>query len=348
MIDKLIKHQHEFYGHFGTLKTFKAMSETFCFSNMRRRVHTIVSKCDTCQRTKPLNRNYTGEMQPILPTRPLQLVACDVYGELPQGRAGTKFIFVVYDVFSKFVALYPIKKATTVILLHKIRNFMEKFGQIENILQDNASQFRSSKWQTQLKDLKVNVKYVSKYHPASNPSERVMRELGRLFRAYCAEKHTSWTNLVPTIQNWMNVTVNSSTNRTPFELMFNKKPTRIIEKLISFPSNDTMPKSIETIRVEASEYLTKKAVERKKHFDKNCGRNNFSIGDFVLLRVHKLSNKEKRVTHKFFHLYDGPYEIIAIPTKNAFKLKHSETSVIEGPVNATDLRPYIGNISHKN
>jgi RNase H-like domain found in reverse transcriptase/Reverse transcriptase (RNA-dependent DNA polymerase)/Integrase zinc binding domain/Integrase core domain len=341
LIDKLVKHQHSHYGHFGPLKIAKVMKETFCFNNMRRRVHAAIIPCSLCQRTKPLNRNYTGEMQPILATRPRQIVACDIYGELPQGRGGTKFIFVLYDVFAKFVVLYAIKRSTTAILVHKIRDYVNTYGQIQSLLNDNAPQFKSAKWEKQLREMNINVKFVSKYHPAGNPSERVMRELGRLFRAYCSDQHTSWTNLVPTIQNGMNVTVNGSTNRTPWELMNGIKPIREIERIINFPDKIDKNINYEAVRVEASEFLTKKAAERKKQFDKRCGRHSFKVGDKVLYRVHKLSNKEKRVTHKFFHLYDGPYEIISIPSTNAFKIKNLQTNEIEGPVNATDMRPYL-------
>jgi hypothetical protein len=36
-----------------------------------------------------------------------------LFGPLPQSRGGVQHILVTYDVFTKFVRLYPLKKATT-------------------------------------------------------------------------------------------------------------------------------------------------------------------------------------------------------------------------------------------
>jgi len=341
LIERLVTQQHEFYGHFGPLKIFKVMSETFCFNNMRRKINRLIAKCVLCQKTKVLNRNYMGEMQPVLASRPGELVAVDLYGELPQGRGRVKFIFVIYDIFSKYVKLYPVNKPTANKLLTKIDDYCTKVCKIESILSDNGPQFRAKIWQERLKEWNVKVKFVSKYHPAGNPSERVMRELGRIFRAYCNEKHTSWANITDQVENWLNCTTNTSTNRTPIELMTNKKPIREIEKLIKFPSSNIQQVNVKNLRIEATDYLTKKAAERKKQFDKRCGRHNFNVGDSVLYRVHKLSNKDKKVIHKFFHLYDGPYIITSAPAINAFHLLNRENGDVHSSVNAADLKPFI-------
>ena len=53
------------------------------------------------------------------------------------------------------------------------------------------------------------------YHPQSNQAERVMRELGRIFRAYCHAKHSEWPMYVGKIEEWLNCTTHESTGFTP-------------------------------------------------------------------------------------------------------------------------------------
>jgi hypothetical protein len=46
----------------------------------------------------------------------------DLYGPLPTGRGGVKYLLARLDVFSKHVTLYPLKIATTRSCLNKLRN----------------------------------------------------------------------------------------------------------------------------------------------------------------------------------------------------------------------------------
>ncbi|KAF4525451.1 hypothetical protein B566_EDAN016239 [Ephemera danica] len=166
----------------------------------------------------------------------------DLYGELPTGRGGVKYIFVVLDVFTKFVTLYVIKNPNAKTLLDKIINdFIPKFGRMIFILSDHGSQYTSHLWFRTLTNENITVKYTSGYHPGSNPSERVMRELGRIFRAYCNHKHTLWCSLVPKIMEWINVTTHASTGVTPYELQHGRKLTREIASCIKFPVAEVVP-----------------------------------------------------------------------------------------------------------
>jgi hypothetical protein len=52
------------------------------------------------------------EIRSHCPRAPGELLSVDLYGPLPVGRGGMRFIFVCLDVFSKHVKLYPIRAAT--------------------------------------------------------------------------------------------------------------------------------------------------------------------------------------------------------------------------------------------
>lgn len=72
-------------------------------------------------------------------------------------------------------------------------------------------------------------------HPQSNPTERVMRELGRCFRTLWAVQHTSWAKHVKEIEKLFNPTTHHSTGYVPYELHFNKKAQNEIKEIVNFP-----------------------------------------------------------------------------------------------------------------
>jgi transposase InsO family protein len=107
--------------------------------------------------------------------------------------------------FSKYVSLYPLKAATTRGCLRKITDhYVEKVIKPKIILSDHGSQFTSPIWKETLENLGTDVRYSPIRHPESNPAERVMKELGKIFRIYCNEMHKKWPELIGNIQNWLN------------------------------------------------------------------------------------------------------------------------------------------------
>jgi len=64
------------------------------------------------------------------------------------------------------------------------------------------------------------VRYTAVRHPQSNPSERCMKEISRLFWIYCSDNHRKWAELIPHIELRLNNTVASATGITAVELMF--------------------------------------------------------------------------------------------------------------------------------
>lgn len=76
-------------------------------------------------------------------------------------------------------------------------NYIDEVGKPIRVLADNGTQFRSNAWKKDLTAAGIRTSFCSIRHPQSNPTERVMRELGRMFRLFCSAKHTSWAKFVP-------------------------------------------------------------------------------------------------------------------------------------------------------
>ena len=192
----LLRSTHEMLGYAGNFKLHAYITRLFYWKNLRRDVKNLTRSCDICQRTKYLNYKMEGAYEFLGATKPNELVSVDFYGPLPTTVAGVQYIFVLQDVFPKFVTLYAIKWANTKTCLEKLQNrYFAEVGKPEKILSDNGTQFTSPIWRDTLESLGICVLHSSMRHPQSNPVERTMRELGRLFRTFCSHKHTGWANI---------------------------------------------------------------------------------------------------------------------------------------------------------
>ena len=105
----------------------------------------------------------------------------------------------------------------------------------KRILSDHGTHFTSNLWKQRLSELEIDVIYSSIRHSQSNSVKRVMRELGRAFRAVCTENYTSWALHVPKIELVLNSCNHFSMRCSPFELHFGKIINDNVYKLLRFP-----------------------------------------------------------------------------------------------------------------
>ena len=336
--NELVIATHEKLGHPGVYKTLLYLSRYYYWRNMKQDVKRIVLSCDLCQRVKHISVAMEGEFQLVAASEPCELVTVDFYGPLPRGRGGVEYIFVVLDSFSKLVKLYAMKKATTYAALNRMfTDYIPKCGKPKRVLSDNGTQFSSSKWKDRFNHEGIKVVFSSVRHPQSNPTERVMREIGRLCRTLCSQNHTSWANHLKQIENLLNITTHFSTACTPYELHYGRPVKDKIEQIIKFPENYKVDH--EYLITFARENIIKNFEMRKKQ--QKISNIELRVNDLVLLRVRHLSNALDKVTKKFFNLYEGPYRISKVVGKNAFVLVDKDDPLKEKVVyNRVNLKKY--------
>lgn len=341
MIETLLTSTHEQCGHAGNYKLFGYLTKFFCWRYMRRDVKNFTRGCDLCQRVKYLNIRMEGSYEFVSATKPNELISIDFSGLLPQSTAGVKCILVVQEVFSKHVTLYPMKRATTKNCIIKLQDhYFVKVGKPDRCLSDNGTQFSSPRWKSTLAALRVKAIFSSVRHPQSNPVERTMRELGKLFRTYCSERHTGWAPHLPYVQDCLNLLRHQSTGEVPYELHFGQSSKEKIWEL--FPLLKAQPINREVQLQLANERLQKAFQQRSKSQVKPS-KVRISIDDLVMLKVPHLSNASQKHIHKFFHIYEGPYRVLSVTGNNAFRLADPmDRSRVKGVYNRVHLRKYHG------
>lgn len=341
LIQKIVVAFHDHYGHIGPLKTAHSLSAVCYFPSFRRTVRSIVQACDICQKSKPKTTRIAGPMQHVISKSPLDKLLVDFYGPLPTGVHRYSYVFVVLDNFTRFVKLYPLCKATAKACVNKlIKDYIPEYGTPKVVVSDHGRQFISHVWQTTLTKLGVQVGHTSVYHPQSNPAERVMRELGRLFRTYCNQRHSDWPKYVTYIEWTLNNVRHESTHYTPSELFLNHQKHNPLGKFVQFPS-DPICSNYKDKLILANEVQLSKAEQRKRKHDYKLNPTLFNVHDLVLVRTHKLSNYVDKKISKFFLLYEGPYKVTQIKKHNSYALINPNDGSNRGTFNIIHLKKYV-------
>ncbi|KAF5179858.1 Retrovirus-related pol polyprotein, partial [Thalictrum thalictroides] len=216
----LIKESHERYGHCGATKIYQLLKLDCQLSHMYQTIKKITQACDVCQKSKVFNQVTRGPMKNNIPMKPREMVSLDLIGPLPTGQLGAKHILVIMDIFSKHIQVYPLRKARADGIINRIeKRYIPQYGIFKAILTDNGTQFHSRSWTENMTRLGIKIIRTTTYSPEGNPVERANREIGRILRTYCHNKHTNWVQYLKKIEFWINNTTHSITGYTPRELM---------------------------------------------------------------------------------------------------------------------------------
>ena len=93
-------------GHFGTAKTSSRVKERFFWPHMFLDIEEWCQNCLPCQRRKNPVPARRAPLQPIISSRPGELVTMDIV-EYPLSSRGYRYCLVVVDHFTKWLQLFP-------------------------------------------------------------------------------------------------------------------------------------------------------------------------------------------------------------------------------------------------
>ena len=137
---EILKELHEgaMGAHLGEEKLLNQVKQRFYWPGHFNDVKNWCRTCPTCAVSKTPPKKPRAALHSIQSGYPLQIVATDILGPLPESSAGNSYLLVVGDYFSRFMEAYPIHnmEAPTVarVLLDK---FFCHFGIPEQLVEDH-------------------------------------------------------------------------------------------------------------------------------------------------------------------------------------------------------------------
>lgn len=287
--------------HGGVRKTLYKIKTRYYWPGMSKDVKNYVKCCEICQTCKPINYVLRGEMgQPKDPKSPWRMLSVDLVGPLPRSKGGFSYILVVLDVFSKFVLIHPLKKATadTVIKFLETNVFMI-FGVPSVVICDNGSQFIANKFKKCLADYGTRIWYTASYLPQANPVERVNRSIKSALRSYVLDNQRNWDQFIPQIGCALRSALHDSINTTPYfvnfgqEMALSGKDHVVDSKLNSLNQQNDRLATLNNVRKKVTSNLVKAYENYSSRYNLRSRKIVFNVGDVVLKKNFMLSDASK-------------------------------------------------------
>ncbi|XP_076843961.1 uncharacterized protein LOC143488888 [Brachyhypopomus gauderio] len=310
-------HDVPWSGHMGIRKTYHRVLQNFFWPGLKADVKEYCSSCETCQKVGKPN-----QVIPPVPLRPIPVVGepfdtilMDCVGPLPKTKAGNQYLLTIMCMSTRFPEAIPLRRITAVTVLKAFTKFFTTFGLPRVIQTDQGTNFMSRIFQKVIRDLGIQHRTSSPYHPQSQGAlERFHQSLKTMLKAYCLNSGKDWDEGVPFVLFASREAVQESLRFSPAQLVFGhvvRGPLKLLRDALS--STPSAPMNVldyaSTFRERwhkackfAADMLTKSQLAMKSRYDMKAVSREFTAGMQVLVL---LPVKGASLSSRFM----GPYQI---------------------------------------
>ena len=359
MRELLVREAHSggLMGHFGVAKTLDVLIEHFFWPNMRKDVEKLCQTCLACKQAKSKVLPH-GLYTPLpIPSEPWVDISMDFVLGLPRSKKGKDSVFVVVDRFSKMAHFIPCKKTDDAVHVADLffREVVRLHGIPKTIVSDRDVKFLSHFWRTLWNKLGTKLLFSTTCHPQTDgQTEVVNRTLGTLLRALIQKNLKNWEECMPHIEFAYNRTLHSSTNCSPFEIVYGFNPLTPMD-LIQLPidkqvSLDGKKKAefVRDLHSKVRAHIEKKTKLYAENANKGRKRVVFEPGDWVWVHMRKERFPDKRKS-KLHPRGDGPFQVLERINDNAYKIDLPGEYNVSATFNVSDLSLFdVGSDSRSN
>ena len=201
-------------------------------------VTKICKSCLSCSELKPkFYRPSPGKL--IHATQPFERIAVDFKGPLPKSKTSkNRYILTIVDEFSRFPWAFAVKDTSSNTVMKIYHELFATFGTPSTIHSDKGSGFISTSMRRYLNEMGINISTTTPYHPQGNGQCEKFN--GTIWKTVRLLMHShkldisNWEEMLPTALHSIRSLLNTSTNCTPHERLFNyqRRPGSIGSKIL--------------------------------------------------------------------------------------------------------------------
>ncbi|CAG2212114.1 unnamed protein product [Mytilus edulis] len=312
-------HDAKYSGHLGMRKTLEKIRQSYYWPGLQADVRAYVAGCDKCAMRKTPTKKKRAPMAIVETSSPMERLATDILGELPETENGNRYILVVSDYYTKWTESFPMPnmEASTVVKII-VEEVIARFGVPSWIHSDQGRQYESRLFQEVCKVLDIKKTRTTPYHPQSDGMvERFNKTLATMLSAYVQEHQRDWDKYIPFVMMAYRASEHDTTGQTPNRLMFGRESTTPLDILYE------MPPSIKGIPQHKWAWELKERLEdahsfvrqrmpgemrrQKRYHDLKLSYESFRSGDqvYVYFPVRKTGKSPKLTC-----FWRGPFTIL--------------------------------------
>ena len=346
-IPTILYHGHDspLAGHRSFRQTLGKIRESWYWPSMAQDVEAHCRGCRVCQ---TVNLPAHGRPSPMGKLPPVsrfnERVHLDLLGPLPRCQ-GKVYLLVVQDAHTKWVELIPLGAKTAEETAEQLVNFwVSRHGKMELLVSDQGKEFVNSTMIELCRRLRIGHQTTSAMHPQANGLvERTNRTILAFLRKYLAGSN-EWVPQLHPMQFSYNTAVHASTGRSPYLLLYGRRPNVPLALL----SPDDHPRYSERsisqqLRFQAQlqqEVLQSEEAawkQQKETFDKRSRLKQIKVADIVYLsRPHQGGQFQK-----FQPLFMGPYTVVELLGENNVRLVREDGKSYKTHKNRVKLAPFV-------
>nr|KYP57086.1 Retrovirus-related Pol polyprotein from transposon 17.6 [Cajanus cajan] len=321
----------------GQALVYKVARAGYFWPSLRNDCVNWVQKCDGYQRHATLHHSPAERLHSILSPWPFNKWGIDILGPFPIAVRQLKFLIVAVDYFSKWIEAEPV----ATIFVEKVRVFLWKnvvcrYDVPQVLVSDNGTQFASSRVRDFCKGIGIRMTFTSVEHPQSNgQAESTNKVILSGLKKRVQDSGASWVDELPRVLWSYHTTVHSSTQDTPFNLVYGTDamiPIKITEpsvRSICFTEEESeQGRRVDLdLITETREraWVNQAAAQRRAAFKYNTKvvPRDFVVGDLILKRA-QLTQMRNKLSPKWV----GPYKIDDVVGKGAYRLRTLDGGMI--------------------
>ena len=346
-------HDSKTAGHLGVTKTLGRVKQRFYWYKCSQEVKDWCKKCDLCAARKKPQKTPRAAMKKYNVGAPLERVALDILGPLPESEKSNKYILVVADYYTKWTEAYaiPNQEAETVAKI-VVDEFVSRFGVPRQLHSDQGRNFVSKVFTEMCSLLGIDKTRTTPLHPQSDGMvERYNRTLESMLAKFTSQHQRDWDQHLALLMMAYRTSVHETTGYTPSMMMLGREAEVPLDLLMGTPpphSSNTdvteytqeLRKRIQAVHDFAREHMNLESDRQKRHYDhRGVHQNAYNCGDPVWLYNPK--RKKGRSPKLQNDVYEGPFLVVK-------RLDDLTYRIQKGPkakpkvVHHNRLKPYEG------
>ncbi len=313
-------HEGAVTAHMASDRMYAMLRKRFHWIKMHEDTVNYCRACLKCNQFKTNKQTQNGLLIPISTTKPLEIIAIDLIGPLPETEDGNLYALVCIDLFTSWVEAIPLKGITArEIIPAFFKLIISRHGCPDSVLTDGGTQFTSEVFNLLCTEFGIKHLNSSAYHQQCNGKvERFNRFLKQSLATLTNKEQTNWDLFIDRCLFVYRISLNKTLNDNPFHLIYGRDATipydlcfRPIERNRKIVSPDEyVAELIDTLRkayVKLNDHKADYQNKYKLYYDRTHKEITFQIDELCMIYF---PTPKVGMSKSLSPRYDGPFKII--------------------------------------